>query len=212
MKRSLAISEQAANAAEHANKLSRDTYIANHRPWVSVIPEIGGPLYYNENGLNITIRFHLKNTGNSPALNVFPYMELRAPAMGIDKAFNPESILKDLIDSNKKNISLNFGLTLFPGELVTQDMSASISKEELTRITTNIKYILPNIFVVVNYRFAFSDSESHQTAFILDMQQLKYSNEKPPRLIPLSIFVEDGDIPPEKLLLEKTLIFGGHTD
>jgi hypothetical protein len=52
-----------------------ETLRAAQRPWIKYSDiQIASPLTYNENGMNITLRFFLKNTGTSPAQNVFPHV------------------------------------------------------------------------------------------------------------------------------------------
>ena len=65
--------EEAAKAATDLNKITRDAYVADQRPWVSVDlkPEPGGRLIVEQDG-NITadITISYRNHGRTPAINV----------------------------------------------------------------------------------------------------------------------------------------------
>jgi hypothetical protein len=61
---------KAANAAEDAAKVAKDTLVAANRPWISVSVEPAGPITWNDGGLQVRYKIILKNIGKSPALNV----------------------------------------------------------------------------------------------------------------------------------------------
>ena len=86
--RQIKAAETAAIAATRANDLVRETFISAERPWVSV-DAIPISIFYNVNGMNVSINFILKNTGKSPASLASIHPEIQAPAVGIEQEFNP---------------------------------------------------------------------------------------------------------------------------
>lgn len=80
-----------SNAAIEANNLLRITHVAEIRPWLTLDVN-PSKLFYNVNGLNLTVIFTVSNIGHSPARNVWIDGALRAPAIGIDSQFNGNDI------------------------------------------------------------------------------------------------------------------------
>ncbi|MGA7564408.1 MAG: hypothetical protein WBW55_14505 [Desulfobaccales bacterium] len=69
------------NAAKKSAEVAEKTLLATQRPWVAVRMDIGSGFKFNEQGTNITIRFIVKNVGNSPAIgtNVAAQIYLESP-------------------------------------------------------------------------------------------------------------------------------------
>jgi hypothetical protein len=57
------------NRLQESLDWSRKDFDAEHRPWVSVDPSITGPLIWDDNGLNFSLLFVMKNTGRTPAID-----------------------------------------------------------------------------------------------------------------------------------------------
>jgi hypothetical protein len=79
MRRSMDDATTAANAAKdgalaatEANKLNRDHFATDQRPWLSVSNklEFTSPVKFEEGGAFTTVKFSVRNSGKSPALNV----------------------------------------------------------------------------------------------------------------------------------------------
>jgi hypothetical protein len=106
--------ETTAKAASDANRLNRDNFLATERPWVKVDIEVAGPLFYDVNGVNVALRFRLKNIGHSPATHISINPRFLAPAGGVERNFDPGAFEKKIYDETK-NIPLDpSGYTLFP--------------------------------------------------------------------------------------------------
>ena len=83
MKASIAAANAAATAAEQANILTRDIFIAEQRPWLRwTIPPIG-VLKRNGPRLSIDINGNLENLGRIPASNISYFGKIFAPPPNI---------------------------------------------------------------------------------------------------------------------------------
>jgi len=213
MKESIAAAKDAAKAASDANQLNRDNFLATERPWVTADIGVGGPLYYNVNGANITLRFQLKNIGHSPATHVWINLQVIAPAIGIDHDYDPRKTQHKIITQTKTRPLDPFGFTLFPGDTITQDWTVNISVEELKRITQKADFIMPVIVGTIDYGFVFEDGH-HQTGFIIEV---KRSNVPRPEATaknrsPEAIFPDEGDIPASELRFYRSFLGGEYAD
>lgn len=208
------IAERTAKSAEEANRLARDSYIAAQRAWVRVEIAPGGPLEYNVNGLNLTFDVRLTNIGNSPALNVFPHIQLAAPAVGVDNDFNEREIARQISEQQRNQPVSPFGFTIFPNETIVQRMSTSIPDDEVKRLTQKIPAIYIKLFCVTQYRLVIEDGVWHQTASVHEVRRadIGRAEAKAKNRSQIAIFVDEGPVPPEQLQLLGSLIFPGHAD
>jgi hypothetical protein len=62
-------SKEAAQPAQDAVKIARQTLDLSNRPWLSVDIQQKSPLAFNAIGAQMSINFSLKNVGHTPALN-----------------------------------------------------------------------------------------------------------------------------------------------
>jgi hypothetical protein len=220
IKKSIAAAEDSAKAAQDsasaaiaANKLSRDNFIATQRPWITIEVKPGGPLVYNVNGANITLRFYLKNIGHSPAKHVSLNPQVLAPAIGIDKVFDERGVQRQMIEERKNSPFDPHGYLIFPDQTVIQDFTVTISADELKRITQKVDFIFPYIIGSVDYGFVFEDGH-HQTGFISHVRR----SDQPHRVSvakkrsPDAIFPDEGDIPTADLRLYHAPFGGGYAD
>jgi hypothetical protein len=176
---------------------------------------MAGPITYNVNGANITLRYILKNIGHSPALNVQVSPRLIAPIISNDAPGNfdvREELQKDIAGHKARNPS-PFGHSLFPDEVIMQDVTVTMSNDEIKRATELIGAIYPTIIGAVSYRMGF-DNQSHQTGFIVEVRR----NDIPrPSTIEknrwaAAIWVDEGDVPASEVRLFRSYLDGGYAD
>lgn len=208
------ISERAAKSAEEANQLARESYVADQRAWIKMDVEVGGPLHYNVNGLNVTLRFRMTNVGKTPALNVFPTLQLNAPAVGSDEIFDERKLFDEMSRSQRTNQGGRLGFTIFPGEGVEVLMSTSMPKDEVERITKDFDAIFLHVFCITNYRLVQAGGESRQTGSKYELQRSRV--DRPATLAPNRsldrIWVDEGDIAQGDLRLVHSPINPGFAD
>lgn len=212
--RAVEIAERTAKSAEEANRLARDSYIATQRAWIRVEISPGGPLIYDVNGLNLTFDVRLTNVGNSPALNVFPHIQLEAPAVGISVDFNEREIARKISEQQRSQPVLPFGFTIFPNESIVQKMTALISKDEVNRLTKKFPAIYIKLFCVTQYRLVIEDGIWHQTASVHEVRRADVGRPeaKAQNRSQEAIFVDEGVVPMEQIRLMGSLVFPGHAD
>jgi hypothetical protein len=190
------------------------TLRAAQRPWVSVAPQIAGPLTYTPDEARVVIAFVLKNTGNSPAINVQLDPEIALA--------NQDYIKRMLVicrrdETSPEDSTLNalMGHTIFPHDSFTYVMNIGIRRTEIDAALnelyhnnrkTNDDWFAPEIVGCVSYRFPYQ-SGRHVTQFVLDLRK----NYPPRPNTPLTFKMSDGDVPANDLVLTRSFI-GGNAD
>ena len=189
-----------------------ETLRAAQRPWIKYSDiQIASPLTYNENGMNITLRFFLKNTGTSPAQNVFPHVFITSNMRNL---LDPgEQRRKCEAVRQRPARAIEAGFTYFPGDdPIAQDIGVSIPKEEIENAIalwrTDLPFVFPVIMGCINDRFPFGAGESHQTGFIF---RLSHIVGGPPNPALVGIDTSLGDIPQSDLRLTINYI-GSYAD
>jgi hypothetical protein len=56
MKESISVARDASLAAQRSTELAEKSLVAANRPWIKVDIAVGGPIFYNVNGANMTLR------------------------------------------------------------------------------------------------------------------------------------------------------------
>jgi hypothetical protein len=208
MKRSIAEAKRAADVAEKS-------LVASNRPWIKVDIAVGGPIFYNVNGVNFTIKYMLTNIGHAPASNVWITAIVIAPELGAAnrKPFDPRASLRELIAQLKSRPPMPFGFPLFPGETITQDITVNIGAEDLKRMTKDFPLIFPNIIGAADYRIGFDD-QAHQTGFAIEVRRSDAPRPESTakNRYPAAIFTDEGDIPAAEVRLFRSFIEGGYAD
>ena len=129
MRESLRIANEAANAAKstseaalQSNQITRDLFVAEHRPWISMDIVPYSALRWDEVDLNLGINIILTNSGHTPATHVTTFTEffligpdkpqileyLRQKCMLTKNRFdpNPLIVLRDKPSKTFNHISL----------------------------------------------------------------------------------------------------------
>jgi len=187
-----------AKAANEANQLSRETFVAGQRPWVSLTRAALISISYNVNGANFRVVYTIKNVGRSPAQGAT--VEVRVST--ISQNWNPEAEQRRLCDEIKGRPDSPGWLryVLFPDETNSFDITVTISKDEIEAArnfgSTRTDFISPVIIGCVDYRLA-SGSDHHQTGFIFNVNELSDAG------ILLALNVEHGDRTPPQAVLTR---------
>jgi hypothetical protein len=200
------IAANTAQAAKDSADIAGKALVAANRPWVRADIQVGGPIFYNVNGANFTIKFRLTNIGRSPALNVWVSPQIFAPAIGIDAGRDLRAELQKIIAGLKTQPSQPFGFSLFPDETITQDVTVSICNDELKRITQKAEFIVPTIIGAIDYRSVLDD-KSHQTGFIIEVRRSDTPRPESTanKRSPSAIFTDEGDVPASEVRLSRGL-------
>jgi len=153
-----------AKAASEANKFNREVFIASQRPWVLVNAAVGGPIrYFKGHGMDIRLKLTFENTGHSPAIYVFPALEVYS--FEEKKLFNKQSELCH--DLKKSKYTESGAFVLFPGEKRTVDRKLYWPQANIVASKTG--EVLPVITGCVDYQML-SRQEHYQTGFIYVME------------------------------------------
>jgi hypothetical protein len=114
--------ETAAKAADESNKISRDLFIQEHRPWLSISIVPASNLRIDGSGkVSCDMIMTLENHGSSPAINVI--------SAGIDVIYKESEIISTQDEKIRKINSFmqrgrNDGIVLFPKERYDIDITA----------------------------------------------------------------------------------------
>jgi hypothetical protein len=111
---SIKVAQDSANAAKRAADIAERAAVESDRAWVTVKPEIIGPLVFEKDRIHIGIGVDLVNIGKSPATNVEVWAEFCADIV------EAKSRGKEWVDVTKYNLG-DFGIVLFPNELRRED-------------------------------------------------------------------------------------------
>lgn len=187
-----------------ANKqiiLTRDDFNATHRPWVSVAVAIGPKgLYFDSSGANLHLTFRCKNTGKTPAVNV--WVETQTFLESQDRRpLEEQRRACDHVRTRRDHPSAP-GTTIFPGDTAHFNYVYSfIGRDDLEQeASQHYGFISPVIVGCVDYRFTFGEPAHHQTGFIY------YLHKIAPNGAHLAIRPADGDVPGTSLHLEQTFV------
>lgn len=132
MKASIAIAKESADAAVESNKISRNLFITENRPWL--ILEINGwsPLIWEEKGARFSIDVTITNAGRSPATNV--WFEAVAFSSG---AANPASVETVRTYCDKRSTSrdsvIDNGIIVVPGHPYRTGFNLMLFRDEIDK-------------------------------------------------------------------------------
>jgi len=168
-----------AGLAREANKLTRDSMVADKRAWLMLEDISLQPgTIIQENGAVIVTKTTIRNIGHTPALNVWLDMEVH---------FLREDVSFGEAETAFKNSKINFnvpiGHTLFPNDSLTQNIRIEIkpdafSKSINVRSDTGERCIYAIMFMAVVYR-VFGEDHPHITYVPLDLLNLKIGLKVP---------------------------------
>lgn len=183
-----------ANAAIDSNKLDREVFIADQRPWVSVeLTEKNGPLEREESNLHTSFKYRLKNTGKTPAVGtsvsvtMIPFNVdswIGDPMKGgtFVKGTSADEelqkwcggMVRDLDDGRKVPAFGNWGRLIFPGEASEGAHHSHVPIAGFIErdAKTQGKGVVIFVLVCVTYKTVFDESV-HQTGRVYAMTMRK---------------------------------------
>lgn len=157
---------KSVDVALEGNKINREIFVSDQRPWLFASVRIADALTWDRNGANFGFVISVKNTGRTPAVNSETRFKLYA-----DLSIDPLTAQRALADEPEG--SSPWRTTIFPGDTVIQSISITISPAELGKvrkrwIKTNGEdrtWLTPVIVGCVLYENLFTGN-AHQTGFI----------------------------------------------
>jgi len=195
-------------AARDSVVLAKDSLVLSQRPWILVDVSLGGPLRYDQNGMNITLDLVLTNTGETPAFQVIPHI---VPYIRTQARFDDRAEQTKLAEDVKIRRPSRFGYTIFPKRGVSVSWTVTIPHAEIAAAHAEfegaITFVTPFVVGTVSYVFTLSD-KAHQTGIIYQLARLNPSNPR----ITLAIDTAAGDVPREMLALSESSLGGPYID
>ncbi len=163
-------SRQAADAAIEANKINQASIVLDHRAWVKIEEiRVAGPLSWSERGLEIKIKYSLRNVGRSPAKNI----ALRG-VIHADHTVRPAHRYRTVAKEHRLWQSEDEGI-MFPGDSINLIWTHSLSKSDIEQCEHKVRddfeiegpvYLTIDLLVCINYRIVI-DNSIHQTGEIV---------------------------------------------
>ncbi|WP_432260851.1 hypothetical protein [Cupriavidus sp. TMH.W2] len=187
---------RAADTSTQANNLSRQSLIADQRPWIAVSFEPAGPITWPAGGLQISYKDTLKNIGKSPALNL---KHVQGIALALDIDLPEQASLRRLIAANNTG-----AINLMPGEEIQVIGHIQRSRDEVTRSAAawagdGPSGSRPVLIGAADYKTSFDD-EVRTTGFIYEV-----GFWDPAKGITVTAMdpLADGEIPPERVRIRR---------
>jgi hypothetical protein len=156
MQRFADAARKSADTAKESAEVARSTLIATNRPWLYVTLDPASDLFVQDaKAARLTVKFHLKNTGRSPALNAHVTAEI-VPGMsgGGRLAMDDMKEICDRVRDAPQGKGL-LGHTIFP-DAPPFDWTTSIvaAREKFDGLLKDFKEAdkpktLPNFFPVI---------------------------------------------------------------
>lgn len=178
--------------SDSALRISRETFIAAQRPWVSIEMNLLGPLNFDTNGAEIEIGVKLKNHGHSPAMNARNFV-----------IFDPSPAAKkgpDFCRDQRGRDLSNFAQVIFPDDVIFDSHLARADNNELKSAASRNGIIFPYITACVDY-ISSLDNSRHQTELTANLVRTPKSPSDS-----FAITLSGGNVPEDSLHLE--IIFG----
>jgi hypothetical protein len=168
-----ALQEQAKTMSNQL-KLSRDEFAATQRPWISIDSMTPfAPLSFVNGGSDLagTLEFVLTNSGRTPAVHVFPFVNpVLMTTFNLDDIMSKTREFCEVIRPSK----FSGGILAPPNKTVTYPghMSFTITGKDIgagTLLRGGRKAIKIYIGGCIGYEFTFGERRRHQTGFIYEL-------------------------------------------
>jgi hypothetical protein len=190
-----AAAKQAAEATAEANRINREAYLADQRPWLRIDAVVAGPITWKADSVNMRFVFGLENVGRTPALNARIDVELLLEPgdMRLDQE-------QRRIADKARSLPPHMGFTIFPGRRLEFSYGLAAGPAELAAAAAGMggsDLLMPHVLGCASYYHSASPELSHQTGFIYEVVWRR--PQEGVRLIARS----DGDIPADQLGLRE---------
>jgi hypothetical protein len=158
------------------------------RPWVQGTVDFVGPLIFDKDGARAPIKLLLRNSGKSPAKNVWRGVRMYAGG-------GPDTLIMGWENALCQHITRDArkGITIFPNETPGSQLPVGIDATEVQKNIDTDGGIIVRIIMCIDYAFPFSP-DRHQTSYIWEV------DKKDPIAGFAHIKPSDGAIQPNELL------------
>jgi hypothetical protein len=145
-----------------------------HRPWVQVTVKVVGDglMFTSEGSAGITLRVSMLNSGSSPAMRVFPEIEIYPQGPSRLRPPAEQRRLCEPLRNLGRDSGWGFPTTLFPERTEIRDVKISMMADEIRTASSGsadsdstTKTCVPFVVGCVDYMFHFAEGH-HQTGFI----------------------------------------------
>lgn len=186
-RRSLAIAKQTANAAIDSNRISRDIFATENRPWLAVEATLKGDIASNAMGVSFLVDISVHNIGRTPATGVGALVNGFACGR-----VDPVPILRDYCEwaISVRREALGRGLTIFPDKKYTVSCGVSVlSEEAATNIIVPPNMFMPMIKGCIYYRVG---EELRYTGILYNIAVTYNDRQGAGMIIPLGLVTQYG--------------------
>ena len=160
-KKQIAAAQSAANAAAVSNRITRELFIAEQRPWIFIdTTEHGKPRFDEEGRLWVTLKFIVKNIGKSPAFSAAS-CTTGSIHVGYDTY---ESYFNGIREITEGHVSFK-GKTIFPGEDHSFENEIVVTQEQID-ITNTAERAGSQQFIAISYKYKNSSGDMLETSRI----------------------------------------------
>jgi guanyl-specific ribonuclease Sa len=161
---------QAAESTAASNTALKELELSE-RPWVDAVMTIDGPFAYDINGVHITFKVQLLNTGHSVAVGT--ELSPRMTAVFSDGTVpDAAKLLQDACADETRIVTQMpfFGVSLFPNHPMEQTWTFGIGKDDFAHYTKRIPGQItgPEVVVCIGYRSTFANRIYH-TGYSFDL-------------------------------------------
>ena len=157
--------EKQIGIAIDGNKLTKEIFTAEHRPWISVDAELI-QLRFDKGHAIIELKFRLKNFGNSPAGAVSAEATVSLLSGNTGNWTADRDAFRKAAAARTPRTADSFGGTvIFPNQEIEGGQTLSIMRADMDKSsfkTDDMKVIAVNVYVCASYRFTFEEGV-HQT-------------------------------------------------
>ena len=193
------LAQTAVEAAIESNRLSRELFVSNERPWVLVDQvHVKSALIFDETGVHLDFDLTLRNTGKSPARNVTVEARLYPMSPSLSDPGDEKTAFV-LSAEDSKTYAPKSRMVLHHGQDEALHRHVFIPRKEMEKAISleDTELIIPVIIGSVRYEFI-ADNEFHYTHFM-------YGVSREPEGYRVGINPLDGTIPQKQLRLIRDL-------
>lgn len=195
--------DASAKAAQDMVIDSRNSYIIQHRPWVSIELLVDGPVTWRGESVILPFKYILRNHGLTPALRTQVFILLSSDPLAF---FYPEE--NEFLKQNK-NLPFDRGYMIFPNIPVEDMVECQFNQAEIEAhaqtIQPGVRSFNVTIACCVIYQFAFTPG-NHQT--VRTYHLYRAISEYPGR----AMFRINVGVPANQLILEDAFGLKSYAD
>jgi hypothetical protein len=188
LERAELISAESAKAAKDSAEVASKTLVSANRPWISAEVKIASDLNFGTSpAAQLFFEFVLKNTGNTPGINVEIYPQLMLIEFGKVTGNPPDVVMQSLTTSPPEALAKLCemarlsgdapfpaqpftGDAIFPNGQITERVGLQLTAEQIEKAKQTSFYKVINLVLLtcVNYKSPL-EKMSHQTGYIFNI-------------------------------------------